>query len=44
MKKLKFIIHVFVIVIGILVLCTIFINNKENSEKNDTRIIDKASD
>ena len=44
MKKLKFIIPVFVIVIGILVLCTIFINNKENSEKNDTRIIDKASD
>ena len=44
MKKLKFIIPVFVIVIGILVLCTIFINNKENSEKNDTTIIDKASD
>jgi len=43
MKKLKFIIPVVVVVIGILIFCTIFINNK-NVEKNDTTIIDKASD
>lgn len=43
MKKLKFVIPVVVVVIGILIFFTIF-NNKKNIEKNDTTIIDKASD
>ena len=43
MKKLKFVIPVVVVVIGILIFLTIF-NNKKNIEKNDTTIIDKASD
>lgn len=42
MKKLKFVIPVVVVVIGILIFFTIF-NNKKNIEKNDTTIIDKAS-
>ena len=43
MKKLKFVIPVVVVVIGILIFFTIS-NNKKNIEKNDTTIIDKASD
>lgn len=43
MKKLKFVIPVVVLVIGILIFITIF-NNKKNIETNDTTIIDKASD
>ena len=44
MKKIKFIIPVVEVVIGILILCTIFINNKDNREKKDTTIIDKTID